>query len=58
MVGLRVWGKDHCVCVVVIDLRYIFDLLWNYSVPDKLMLAEQKQWFFQYQSVQMQVKAI
>ena len=36
MVVLGVWGKYHCVCVVVIDLRYMLDLLWDYPVPDKL----------------------
>ena len=29
MVVLVVWGKNHCVSVVVIDL------LWDYSIVDK-----------------------
>ena len=38
MVVLRVWGKYYYVCVVVIDLRYMLDLLWDYPVPDKSSL--------------------
>ena len=33
---LGVWGKYHCVCVVVIDLRYRLDLLWDYPVPEQI----------------------
>ena len=35
MVMLGVWGKYHCVCVVVIDLRCKLDLLWDSPVPNK-----------------------
>ena len=35
MVVLGVWVKYHCVCIVVIDLRYMLDLLWDYLVPEK-----------------------
>ena len=35
MVVLGVWGKFYCVCVVVIYLRYMLDLLWEYPVPNK-----------------------
>ena len=35
MVVLGVWGKYHCVYVIVIDLRYMLDLLWGYPVPEK-----------------------
>ena len=38
MVVLGAWGKYHCICVIVIDLRYMPDLLWDYPVPDKLYL--------------------
>ena len=38
MVVLGVWGKYHCVCVIVIDLRCMLDLLWDYLVPDTLNL--------------------
>ena len=38
MVVLGVWGKYYCVCVVVIDLRYMPDLLWDYPVLDKSYL--------------------
>ena len=34
---LEVWGKYHCV-YVVIDLRYMLDLLWVYPIPNKLYL--------------------
>ena len=34
MVVLGVWDKYHCVCIVVIDLRYMLNLLWDYLVPD------------------------
>ena len=30
---LGVWGKYHCVCIVVIGLRCMLDLLWDYLVP-------------------------
>ena len=23
----------HCVCVIVTDLRYMLDLLWDYFIP-------------------------
>ena len=36
MVVLGVWDKYHCVCVVVLNLRCMLDLLWDYRVPDKL----------------------
>ena len=37
MVVLGVWGNYHCVCIiVVIDLRCMLALLWDYPVPDKL----------------------
>ena len=36
MVMFGVWGKYHCACVIVIDLRYMLDLLWDYPVPDEL----------------------
>ena len=35
MVVLGVLGKYHCVCIVVIDLRYMLNLLRDYPVPDK-----------------------
>ena len=35
MVVLEVWEKYHCVCIVVIDLTYVFDLLWDYPIPDR-----------------------
>ena len=35
MVLLGVGSKYHCVYVVVIDLRCMLDLLWEYPVPDK-----------------------
>ena len=35
MFVLGVWGKYHCVCIVVIDLRYMLDFLLDYPVPDK-----------------------
>ena len=31
----EVGSKYHCVYVVVIDLRCMLDLLWEYPVPDK-----------------------
>ena len=34
MVVLGFGGKYHGVCVVVIDIRYMLDLLWDYLVPD------------------------
>ena len=36
MVVLGIWGKHHCICVVVIDLRRMLDLLWDYPIPDKV----------------------
>ena len=36
MVVLGVWGKYHYVCIVVINLRYMLDLLWDYPVPQEL----------------------
>ena len=36
MVVLGVWGKYHCICVVMIDLRCKLDLLWDYPIPDTL----------------------
>ena len=38
MVVLGVWDKYHCVYVVVIDIRYIPDLLWDYPVAGKSCL--------------------
>ena len=38
MVVLGVCGKYHCVCTVVIGLRCMLDLLWDYLVPDILNL--------------------
>ena len=38
MVVLGVYGKYNCVSVIVIDLRYMPDLLCDYPVLDKLYL--------------------
>ena len=35
MVVLGVWGKYYCICIVVIDLRCMLDLLWDYYIPDE-----------------------
>ena len=35
MVVLGAWGKFLCICVVVIDLRCILNLLWDYYIPEK-----------------------
>ena len=35
MVMLGVWGKYHCVYVVMIDLKCMLELLWDYSIPYK-----------------------
>ena len=35
---IEVWGKYHCVCIIVIDPRYMPDLLWDCPVFDKLYL--------------------
>ena len=34
MLVLGAWGKYHGVYVVEINLRYMPDLLWDYTVPD------------------------
>ena len=34
MVVLRVWGKVLLCFVVVIDLKCMLDLLWDYLVPN------------------------
>ena len=34
MVVLGVGGKYYCVCIVVIGLRCMLDLLWDYIVPN------------------------
>ena len=33
--SLGICGKYHCVCFIVIDLRCMLDLPWDYPVPDK-----------------------
>ena len=38
MIVLGVWSKYYCFYVVVIDLRYMPDLLWDYPVLNKLYL--------------------
>ena len=35
MVALGVWGKYHCICVIVIEFICMPDLLWDYPVLDK-----------------------
>ena len=35
---LGVWGKYHCICVIMIDLRCMPDLLWDYPVLCKSYL--------------------
>ena len=36
MVMLGVWGKYHCDFIVVIDLRYMLELILDYLILDKL----------------------
>ena len=38
MAVLGVWGKYHCVYVVVIGFRCMPDLLWDYPVLEKTNL--------------------
>ena len=38
MVALGVLGKYHCIFTIVINFRYMPNLLWDYPVPNKLFL--------------------